>query len=181
MKLYGSLASPFVRRIRMALNDKDFTFEIINIFDQEQSKIIESLNPTKRIPLLVDGENVIWDSLLIYEYLQGELSLNQKKEILLINEATDAGVSLFQLRKFDIDPNDKSLFSINNLKRIELILTYFNDKNLSDPLIQEWLFMTLDWFKFRDVYKWEDQFNQLNEFYKNEYQKEKYQSTDPRN
>tara|TARA_B100001971_G_scaffold84647_1_gene78232 strand:+ start:344655 stop:345209 length:555 start_codon:yes stop_codon:yes gene_type:complete len=177
MKLYGSIASPFVRRIRLLIEKSetlkdDYEFIITNIFDDEQSAIIEKLNPTKRIPLLVDGDKVIWDSLLIAEYLIGEFDIKTKKDIVLLNEATDAGVCLFQLRKFDIDANDEGIFSKNNLKRIALVLDYFETKlDEIEPIVKDWLFCSLDWFKFRDVYQWQDTYPKLNTFYQSEFNK----------
>lgn len=181
MKLYGSIASPYVRRIRMALAKTDYEFEVINIFDQEQSQTVEKLSPTKRIPLLVDGDNIIWDSLLIYEYLKAPLSIDIKKDLTVINEATDAGISLFQLRKFDVDSLDKNQFSQNNLKRIDLSLQYFEQNIPADELVCQWLFLTLDWFKFRNIISWESEFPKLLEMYNSELKKEKYQASDPRN
>lgn len=178
LKLYGSYASPFVRRIRILLENNDYDFIPINIFDENDAKKIEQYSPTRRIPILVDDDISIWDSYLITEYLSPN-SLKNKANLFLINEMTDAGIQLFQLRKFNTDTNDESILSQNNIKRIRNILSYFNSKEISDKLTESWLFCSLDWFLFRNIYDWSE-FKSLQSFYDNLKGLEIYKKTDPR-
>ena len=70
MKLIGSLASPFVRKVRVVLAEKklDCTFELENVWAAD-SKIQQS-NPLGKVPCLVmeDG-SALYDSRVIAEYL----------------------------------------------------------------------------------------------------------------
>ena len=70
MKLYGSLTSPFVRKVRIVLAEKkiDYSLEIANPWDADS--VVSSFNPLGKIPVLVleDGTS-IYDSSVIVDYL----------------------------------------------------------------------------------------------------------------
>ena len=70
MKLIGSLASPYVRKVRIVLAEKklDYAFELENVWVPE-TRIAQS-NPLGKVPCLVmeDGRALI-DSRVIVEYL----------------------------------------------------------------------------------------------------------------
>ena len=70
MKLIGSLASPFVRKVRIVLAEKklDYVFELEDVWAPESK--IELANPLGKVPCLImeDGSAMI-DSRVIVEYL----------------------------------------------------------------------------------------------------------------
>jgi len=68
MKLYGSLTSPFVRKVRVFLKEKGIEYEFIVEGPGEPNVL--RLNPLGKVPVLVrnDGE-VLFDSPMIVEYL----------------------------------------------------------------------------------------------------------------
>jgi glutathione S-transferase len=143
----------------MQLHGQDFEFIPINVFSEEGSNELAKYSPTGKIPTLVDGEVVIWDSSLIAKYLSKDDSFNlaEEKDLTLINEMNDAGIALFQLKKFEIDPDWSSPFAINHVKRVEQILSYFEEYSPRDwNRVAQWLYCTLDWFKFRSVYNWQE-------------------------
>lgn len=168
MKLIGSNASPYVRRLRILLNNRDIEFEFItvNVFEDSGRKVLEQYGPLNRIPILVDGENTIWDSYLITEYLfKEEIPLEVKKQLFLINEMTDSGIQLYQLRKFETDPNDSGTFSKNNLLRIQNTLKFFELNIPTSELLAVWLYCTLEWFNFRNVVSWENDYQSLKSWF----------------
>lgn len=183
MKLIGSLASPFVRRIRLQLANDDYEFEVIDVFSENGKETMAKYSPTLRVPILIDNEIVLWDSLLITEYLsKNQLDFELKKKLILINELTDSGVQLFQMRKFKTDEFDKSVFSQNNLSRIKTILDLFErEKQLRWDIVGQWLFCTLDWFRFRNVYSWQEQYPKLFNYVENWSKEESAIKTNPRN
>jgi len=182
MRLIGSNTSPYVRRIRLMLADMAYEFVTVAVFAQEGQQMIKQYSPTGRIPILIDNENVIWDSLLITQYLSpSPLSLEVQKNLVLINEMNDAGIQLFQLRKFKTDPQDQGEFSRNNLARIKNILNYFEEKNLQDwDIISQWMFCTLDWMDFREVYLWRKGHPKLENFINQNQANHLVKKTDPR-
>lgn len=70
MKLIGSLASPYVRKVRVVLAEKklDYQYELENVWVPETK--IQAHNPLGKVPCLVmeDG-HVLIDSRVIVEYL----------------------------------------------------------------------------------------------------------------
>ena len=72
MKLYGFSRSSAAFRVRIALNLKGLQWEHCNIslpdgdqFGDDYKKI----NPQGRVPTLIDGDNVLYQSMAILEYL----------------------------------------------------------------------------------------------------------------
>lgn len=70
MKLYGSLTSPFVRKVRMVLREKDIAHEFIVEGAQDVAGNVARLNPLRAVPVLErDNGDVLFDSPFICEYL----------------------------------------------------------------------------------------------------------------
>tara|TARA_R110001599_G_scaffold353676_1_gene595076 strand:+ start:105490 stop:106098 length:609 start_codon:yes stop_codon:yes gene_type:complete len=70
MKLIGSLASPYVRKVRVVMLEKkvDYDFALDNVWGAE-TKIHES-NPLGKVPcLIMDDGGAMFDSRVIVEYL----------------------------------------------------------------------------------------------------------------
>jgi len=75
VKLYGYFRSSAAYRVRIALNLKGIAFETVVIDLRapqraQDSPEFRALNPSGLIPVLVDGEQVISQSLAIIEYLE---------------------------------------------------------------------------------------------------------------
>lgn len=70
MKLYGSLTSPYVRKVRILLKEKNIPCEFIVDSPWEAHSKIPHLNPLGKVPVLVlDNGQPLFDSSLIVEYL----------------------------------------------------------------------------------------------------------------
>jgi len=70
MKLIGSLASPYVRKVRIVLAEKklDYIYELENVWAPESR--IGLSNPLGKVPcLLMEDGSVVFDSRVIVEYL----------------------------------------------------------------------------------------------------------------
>jgi glutathione S-transferase len=71
MKLYGSLTSPFVRKIRAILTEKKVAHEFVLEDVWAASTSINTLNPLGKVPcLLLDNGKAIYDSKVISEALE---------------------------------------------------------------------------------------------------------------
>jgi maleylacetoacetate isomerase len=75
LKLYGSWRSSAAYRVRIALNLKGLAFENLPVHllkegGEQHSAAYRSLNPQGLVPLLVDGNERIGQSLAILEYLE---------------------------------------------------------------------------------------------------------------
>jgi glutathione S-transferase len=70
MKLIGSLASPYVRKVRVVMAEKklDYTYELENVWSAESR--IGLVNPLGKVPcLLMEDGSAMYDSRVIVEYL----------------------------------------------------------------------------------------------------------------
>jgi glutathione S-transferase len=72
MKLHGFAMSPNTRRARLMLEEcgAPYEFAEVNLMAGEhRADAYKKLNPTMRVPTLVDGDFVLWESNAILEYL----------------------------------------------------------------------------------------------------------------
>ena len=70
MKLIGSTTSPYVRKVRIVLAEKKLEAEFIEENVWVANTSIHSSNPLGKIPcLIIDGQEAVFDSRVIVEYL----------------------------------------------------------------------------------------------------------------
>ena len=68
--LHGASASPFVRKVLVALALKELPFDQIQQIPFTRDPVYRNINPLEKIPALQDGELTICDSTVICEYLE---------------------------------------------------------------------------------------------------------------
>tara|TARA_R110001583_G_scaffold19176_1_gene75377 strand:- start:14492 stop:15058 length:567 start_codon:yes stop_codon:yes gene_type:complete len=156
MKIYGSYTSPFVRHCRIALLEANITCEFIEI-DAVQSA---QISPTKKVPLLVDGDITLTDSSSILRYLRKKSGAGFMEDSLdfelfnMTNTVMDACVNIFFLEKFDNIMAENSIYLTRQKERVLSGLEALNQFELSaqlplsDGLIR--LACFLDWGIYRD-------------------------------
>ena len=70
MKLYGSLTSPYVRKVRILVREKNLACEFVVADAWAADSPIPALNPLGKVPALaLDNGDVLFDSPVIVEYL----------------------------------------------------------------------------------------------------------------
>src|SRR4030067_1109445 len=70
MKLYGSLTSPYVRKVRILVREKNLACEFVVADAWAADSPIPALNPLGKVPVLaLDNNDVLFDSPVIVEYL----------------------------------------------------------------------------------------------------------------
>lgn len=163
MQLYGSLTSPYVRRLRALAIEQNIQFDFLNlnIFAEQDRETLVKLNPTRKIPMLVDGEQVIFDSNVIYRYLSQKLdfsplSWDQENTLTLINSANDSLVELLICKRSDFDTNDDKLFFNLQRDRVQGVLSVLNDAAEKGEFndynyLAIALYCLVDWIIFRDL------------------------------
>jgi len=75
MKLYSGPLSLFTGKVRVALDEKGLEYELVSVpFTrrgyQPKHPDVLALNPKAQVPVLVDGPLSLYDSTLIFEYLE---------------------------------------------------------------------------------------------------------------
>lgn len=78
LKLYDYPDCPFCQKVRVVLAEKDLEYEkvLVDLRKQEQkTPEFLRLNPYGKVPVLVDEDEVIYDSTIINEYLEDEYPL----------------------------------------------------------------------------------------------------------
>ncbi|HKB59964.1 MAG TPA: glutathione S-transferase N-terminal domain-containing protein [Gallionellaceae bacterium] len=85
MKLLGSLTSPYGRKARLVLLEKNIPHEFLNDPPREPGSLSARVNPLARIPALVlDDDTCVFDSPVIAEYAD---SLNDTPILIPRNDA----------------------------------------------------------------------------------------------
>lgn len=158
--LVGSMPSPFVRRLRMAMENIPFEFKVINIYEAPGAAELMKLNPTNQIPCLIDDGKPVWDSRIILQHLARkhkweQLSLDQENRMTAIERMMDAGVGLFLMKKSDFDQTAMYPQRLND--RIVSVMNWLSAW-MATPEAGEWnqvtltLYAGLDWMRFRDIH-----------------------------
>ncbi|TXH96728.1 MAG: glutathione S-transferase family protein, partial [Pseudomonas sp.] len=68
--VYGAPLSPFVRKVRLCLLEKDLPYQLEIITPFGQPDWYREINPLGRIPALRDGDVTLADSSVICQYLE---------------------------------------------------------------------------------------------------------------
>ena len=111
MKLLGSRTSPYARKIRVILAEKELAFEFVedNVWGPDTT--VPRHNPIGKVPvLLLDGGEPLYDSRVIAEYLDSLPGVNfipapvlervrVRREEALGDGIADAGIAIFLERK----------------------------------------------------------------------------------
>jgi glutathione S-transferase len=162
MQLFGSTTSPYVRRLRIFMQDIPYDFQAVDIFNSRDRAEIQHDNPTLKIPMLKDGQQTILDSGVIYHYLLQKferplLTWDEQNLLTSIDAANDSLVQLLILGRSEIDTScDKLYFRIQR-ERLDLVFAHLNE-HANEGAFDEWnylsisLFCLLDWVQFRELH-----------------------------
>lgn len=70
MKLIGAVTSPYVRKVRVVLAEKKLDYEFVTEDVWSADTRIAESNPLGKVPcLIMDGQEAMFDSRVIVEYL----------------------------------------------------------------------------------------------------------------
>ena len=75
IKLYDFPRSPYCQKVRLVVAEKDLSYEKIFVDltkNEQKSPDFLRLNPYGKVPVLLDEDEVIYDSTVINEYLEDE-------------------------------------------------------------------------------------------------------------
>lgn len=161
LQLYGTQASPFVRRIRLLMGDTAYEFIPVNFLEPAPRQAFAQISPIRKVPVLVDGEKVIFDSHQIQAYLQPRLNqpaltLEQQKQLTVIDAVLDSMVILMMARRSGLDVNPEQLIFALNIERIQDSLDWLDSASASGAF-EHWEYVSMSllamvqWAKFREL------------------------------
>lgn len=70
LQFYSADVCPFAHRVRLALHEKSIPHELISVDLENIPDWYYAISPTGRAPLLKQGDQVIWESTVINEFLE---------------------------------------------------------------------------------------------------------------
>jgi glutathione S-transferase len=126
---------------------------------------LKRINPVNQIPVLVDGENTIWDSRQIFNYLNHlyrfqPIDWQDENILTALQGAMDGGVSLLLMKRSGVDIEAPTLYPQRLKERIFSVLDYL-EPQLKEKHFQDWnfhsisLYCFLDWGVFRGIFSLE--------------------------
>lgn len=100
VQVLGTTFSPFVNRVRIALNLKSVNFEFIEEDLSSKSDLLLRSNPVhKKVPVLIHDGKCICESLVIVQYIDENWTANGYS--ILPSDPYDRAVSRFWAEYFD--------------------------------------------------------------------------------
>ena len=189
LKLFGSTTSPYVRRIRMWLANVEHEFINLQIFEGQDRELLASHNPTLKIPMLQDDQEMVFDSRVIFRYLTDKfaypaLSWEQENQLTLIDAANDSLVQMLILQRSEFDTEQDKLYFNLQRERVNATLAHLNDL-VEQGHFNDWhypsicLFSLVDWIQFREMHDLAG-FDKLLAFHDNNVSRIEVTATDPR-
>jgi glutathione S-transferase len=117
MKLITSLTSPFARKVRIFLAEKNIPYELVVDIPWDEQTQVPSFNPLGKVPVLIINkeQHTLFDSRVIVEYLErlvpnptlipeaAEAFIRVKRQEALADGIADAAAAIFIEKKRPID------------------------------------------------------------------------------
>ena len=165
MKLYGSTSSPYVRRIRLAMEAMEYEFEQVAIHDAAEREAFTRISPLRKLPVLEDGNTVVFDSHVIYQHLVeyhrlDPLSVHEAQLVTAVDALADSLIILFLGEKSELPVDEsRALFRLQ-LGRIPPVLDWL-EQQAKEGAFSPWSYPTMalisimDWAEFRNLQSFE--------------------------
>jgi len=155
-KLIGNLTSPYVRKIRLACHGRvTLDFDAVNYFLPEGEAYLRSISPINKLPILLDGDQKIFESRVIYNYLSQKhgweaLSLDDENTISVIDAGMETCVNMFLFRKGGMDLESDNWYLKRQKARLPNILEFLRPvmKRLDPQKPDDWAFPSMCLYSF---------------------------------
>ncbi len=182
MKLYGSVTSPFVRSVRIVANELRVEHEFIEIgpFGKEtpeQRSLLKEHNPLIRVPVLVDNDQVVFESRIICNYLleragscpasfraQYPLSFPEENIISTIQGAIESCTIPFMITRSDADIKAEGGYFERFRQRTQASFDWLNKQLAVRPsyfgnkfgVSEAFMIAALEWMQKRQAFDWSE-------------------------
>lgn len=171
--LYGSVTSPFVRRLRFLCHELGIAFDLVDTLADAGQSAMRTKNPIWKVPCVeIDGQ-ILWDSHTIIEYLsekhagnpkllrnpQGAEKWREKNLVTAADGCVESAINVFYLRKDGVKVEEVA-YLVKQRARVESILTWLKTQLKDNYFTAEkkiglselTLYCILDWLRFREMY-----------------------------
>jgi glutathione S-transferase len=166
MKLYGTVTSPFVRRVRVVAAELGLEVERVDTASEAGQTQLLEISPIRKVPVAIVDGRMIYDSRAIIDWLVTTRGWGhvvpprdawQEGNLLnAIDAALDSVIQLFYLRRDGV-AIDGTPYAQRQLARADAIFTWLKPQLRSDVfgLPEISTVCALDWMDFRESYKTE--------------------------
>jgi glutathione S-transferase len=160
--LYGSVLSPFVRRIRMLLEGVDYELRNADVLQADTRAEYAQVTPIRKMPVLVENDQVIFDSHVIAAHLSQQLglpalTLDQHNQISVIDAVSDSMVILLMGKRSELPVSEDRLIFTLQRERISDSLAWLENAAKAG-IFAQWHYPTIclisliDWARFRGLH-----------------------------
>jgi glutathione S-transferase len=157
-KLISSERSPFGRICRMLMvrHGIDFHFRALNfVDDKDDAAALKKETPINKVPILIDGEQTIFDSRVIVNYLSKKhdlpvLTMAEENLVSAIYSCIDTAVILFLMKRDGYDIEGPGFFLQRNRERIPSNLKFIEPwaASLNPENPRDWNYVSISLFSF---------------------------------
>lgn len=174
MKLYGTLTSPFVRRVRVVAQELGVEVTMVDTSAPGGQEALRRVSPIGKVPVAeLDGE-IVYDSRAIIAEMvalrgPGELRISGRTDpaesnfVLAVDAALEAAIRLFYFKRDEIAV-DGLPYMVKERERVRTIMTWLEGHvhgGWCTParafgLAELALVTTLDWMVYRGAYPIDD-------------------------
>lgn len=164
--IVGSKTSPYVRRFRLLLQGRpSIEFKMIDYLNKpEDAAYLKSISPINKLPVLLDGDDKVFESRVIAGHLikklaLSPLSLDEENRLSMVDAANDVCVNLFMLRRGGLDLGGGNWYVerqkerlVDTLAELEAWAKTRDEKNPAHwNYVTMSLFSFVDWAMFREM------------------------------
>jgi len=181
LKLYMGVFSPYARKVRVLLAEKELAAEEVRVNTAEAPGDYASINPNLRIPALQDGPLTLFESNLILDYLLCTYPDNPKSQpqpplapglyrerqrwadltvLVTVETMLNSGINVLQMKRSGVEP-EQAPYLQKELSRIQHDLDWLDQRAGNEGFapglfsIQDLnLMCALQWFDFRHICTW---------------------------
>lgn len=170
LTLYGTLTSPYVRRVRAVAHELDLEVERVDTADDSGQASLRARNPLWRIPTVELEGGFIFDSRVICEYLvrehgRGRLALPDPRNVddtnrlTVIDGVLDTLINVFYLERDGVEAVEGS-YVAKHKARAEASMAWLEARAKAGWITSSHTFglaeinlvTALEWMRFRETY-----------------------------
>jgi glutathione S-transferase len=165
MKLFGTITSPYVRRVRIVCDELGLDYELCDTATEDGQRELRANTPIWKVPTLRIGDEIIFDShtildVLIARYGTGQFDFPSADDIEgrnllnVVDTALDSLISAFYVKKDGAAADFP--YVVKQQQRAESAMNYLQSR--LPPIAEQLtafeiaLATTVTWIQFRNAY-----------------------------